>query len=161
MAAAGIWLVPTLTIVRDLIRWAEAGTLSPATTRKALAIEPKLSEVVRIAREAGVRIALGTDFVASEQHGLNLGELVLMHEAGLSAEETLLAATARGAELCGVADRYGRIAPGYVFDAILLDEDPSDVTVFGRPDVVTGVFQAGEPVVPHPRIGVESARAAA
>jgi imidazolonepropionase-like amidohydrolase len=151
MAAADVWLVPTLIIVRDLIRWAKAGSLSTATTRKALAIEPKLADAVQIARAAGVRIALGTDFVSSEQHGLNLGELVLMHEAGLSAEETLLAATIRGAELCGVADRYGRTAPGYFFDAILLDEDPSDISIFARPDAVTGVFKGGAPVLRHQR----------
>jgi imidazolonepropionase-like amidohydrolase len=50
-----------------------------------------------------------------------------------------------------VADRFGRIAPGYVFDAVLLDDDPSDVTLFERSGAVSGVFKAGEPVVRHPQ----------
>jgi imidazolonepropionase-like amidohydrolase len=152
MASAGTWLVPTLVIVRDLIRWARDGIGSPATIRKALEIEPKLGDVVAIARDAGVRIALGTDFVQSDQHGLNLEELLLMSHAGLTPAETFRAATVGGAELCGVADRYGRIAPGQVFDAILLDDDPSDLTVFARADAVTGVFKGGTAVVPHPRL---------
>ena len=58
-------------------------------------------------------------------------------------EETLLAATSGGAELCGVDDLYGRIAPGYVFDAVVLGEDPSDVSVFRRPSAIREVFKGG------------------
>jgi imidazolonepropionase-like amidohydrolase len=152
MAAAGTWLVPTLAILRDVLRWAdEPGRMPDYHVHKVRAIEPRLGNAVRIAREHGVPMALGTDFVERCQHGRNLEELVLMHEAGLPAAETLLAATIRGAELCGVADTYGRIAPGYVFDAILLDEDPSDISVFGRRDAVTGVFKGGRMVFEHPR----------
>jgi imidazolonepropionase-like amidohydrolase len=152
MAAAGTWLVPTLAILRDVIRWAdEPGRMPDSHVRKVLAIKSRIGGAVRIAHENGVKIALGTDFVHRDQHGRNLEELVLMHEAGLPAAETLLAATIRGAELCGVDHTYGRIAPGYVFDAILLDEDPSDISVFGRPGSVTGVFKGGATVVEHPR----------
>jgi imidazolonepropionase-like amidohydrolase len=153
MAARGTWLVPTLAILRDSIRWAEAGLLGGYATEKMLAIKPQLGAAVGIAREHGVKMALGTDFVHRDQHGGNLEELVLMHEAGLTVEETLLAATVRGAELCGVSADYGRIAPGKIFDAIVLDDDPSDLSVFGRRDAVTGVFQRGVPVLAHPRLG--------
>jgi len=51
-----------------------------------------------------------------------------------------------------VADHQGRIAPGYVFDAVLLDEDPGDLSCFLRDDAVSGVFRAGSPVVPHARL---------
>jgi predicted amidohydrolase YtcJ len=44
--------------------------------------------------------------------------------AGLTVEEALLAATWAGAELCGVGDRLGPLAPGYELDAVLLDDDP-------------------------------------
>jgi hypothetical protein len=52
-----------------------------------------------------------------------------------------------------VDDRYGRIAPGYVFDAILLDSSPEDSTIFNSPGAVTGVFQAGHPIVRHRSLG--------
>jgi cytosine/adenosine deaminase-related metal-dependent hydrolase len=51
-----------------------------------------------------------------------------------------------------VAVDYGRIAPGYVFDALVLEEDPTNIAVFGRGDAVRGVFQGGRPVVAHDRV---------
>ena len=157
MAASATWLVPTLSVIADVIRWAdEPGRMPESHVRKVRAIQPRIGNAVRIAYEHGVKLALGTDFIERTQHGRNLEELVLMHEAGLPAAETLLAATIRGAELCGVADRYGRIAPGYVFDAIVLDEDPSDISVFGRRDAVTGVFKGGAVVVEHPRLAARA-----
>ena len=41
---------------------------------------------------------------------------------------------------------------GCVFDAIVLDEDPGDLSVFASPGAVTGVFKAGHAVVPHARL---------
>src|SRR5262249_56985018 len=111
-----------------------------------------LGTAVESAGAHGVKIALGSDFARRELHGRNLAEIPLLHAAGLSVEETLLAATRDGAELLGVADRLGRIAPGYVFDAILLDEDPGELSLFARPGAVTGVFKNGHPVVRHPRL---------
>jgi imidazolonepropionase-like amidohydrolase len=152
MAAAGCWLVPTLSAMRDCLRWAEAGALTPAQSSKVLGLGLELGECVRVAKEAGVRLAIGTDYISREQHGRNLEEVALMREAGLTSEEALLAATSGGAELCGVADRHGRIASGYVFDAVLLDDDPGDLSRFAEPGSVTGVFKNGVPIVPHPRV---------
>jgi imidazolonepropionase-like amidohydrolase len=155
MAERGTWLVPTLAVLRDSIRWAHAGELGAFPTQKMLEIEPLLGDAVRIAREHGVRIALGSDFVHRDQHGGNLEELVLLHEAGLTVEETLLAATVRGAELCGVAGDFGTIAPGKVFDAIVFDSDPSDIAVFADRASVTGVFKGGVPLVVHERMAAQ------
>jgi imidazolonepropionase-like amidohydrolase len=151
MAAQGCFFVPTLAIVRDLMRLADGGTLPPYATQKLAELRPRIGDAVRIAREAGVRIALGSDFIDVSQHGRNLEEILLVHEAGLSVEEALRAATRTGAELCGVGDRLGRIAPGYLFDAILLDEEPGDLSLFDRRGSVSGVFKGGRPVVTHPR----------
>jgi imidazolonepropionase-like amidohydrolase len=111
--------------------------------KKVLELRDSFGECVRIARAAGVRIASGCDWIDRRQHGRNLEELALLHEAGLTVEETLLAATSNGAELCGVGDRYGRIAPGYVFDAVVLGRDPSDMAVFRDKSTVREVFKGG------------------
>jgi imidazolonepropionase-like amidohydrolase len=154
MAERGCWLVPTLSAMRDVLRWAEDGTLTPTQCRKVLDFGLELGAAVRVAREHGVRLAIGTDYISREQHGRNLEELLLMREAGLTPKEALLAATTGGAELCGVADERGRIAPGYVFDAFVVDEDPGDLSLFAEPGAVTGVFKAGVPMVTHPRVQV-------
>jgi imidazolonepropionase-like amidohydrolase len=152
MVEAGCWLVPTLSAMRDTLQWAEEGRLTPPQCRKVLGFGLELGGAVRLAKEYGVKMASGTDYIMREQHGNNLEELLLMRQAGLTVEETLLAATIRGAELCGVDDVYGRIAPGYVFDAIVLETDPGDLSGFASPGAVTGVFKAGEAVVQHERV---------
>ena len=152
MAESNCWLVPTLAIQYEVIALAEQGKLPEYSARKALELKPILGEGLRVAKAAGVKIALGTDYISRDQHGKNLIELVHMHEAGLTAEECLLAATLSGAELCGVDDTYGRIAPGYVFDAIVLDDDPSDLQIFREPGSVCGVFKGGDAMVAHERL---------
>jgi imidazolonepropionase-like amidohydrolase len=144
LAAADCYLVPTLAIQHDVVRWAEEGRiLPPFAAGKALEIKPFIGDQVKIAREAGVKMAVGTDYGHREQHGRNLEELWYMHQAGLSSEETFLAATKNGADLCGVSDRYGSIEAGYVFDALVIGRDPGDLRIFAEPASVVAVFKSG------------------
>jgi imidazolonepropionase-like amidohydrolase len=152
MAANNCALVPTLVIYDQLAALARSGGLDAGRAERAIEVGAHLGEAVRIARTAGVKIALGSDFGHRADHGRNLAELAMLHRAGLSLEEALLAATSVGAELCGVGERLGRIATGYEFDAILLDEEPSDLLRLSQPGAVTGVFKSGRPVVAHPRL---------
>jgi imidazolonepropionase-like amidohydrolase len=163
MAAAGTFLVPTLVIYADVAAKVAATpeAFPPALVASAAEIGRRLGDAVALAHEHGVPIALGSDFATAEDHGRNLEEIALLHRAGLPAADALLAATARGAELCGVGGTHGRIAPGYAFDALLLDRDPSDPGLFLEPGAVTGVFRAGEPVVAHPRVADALAGASA
>jgi len=146
MAAAECWLVPTLSVLWACVRWAKEGALPAYAAEKALGFEASLGDAVAIAREYGVHLAAGSDYIERTQHGGNLEEIAHLHRAGLTVEEALLAATTHAAELCGVSDRLGRIAAGYIFDAVLLDQDPSDVSIFERPGAISEVFKAGEPV---------------
>jgi imidazolonepropionase-like amidohydrolase len=152
MAERGCWLVPTLSAMRDCLRFAHEGVFTPAQCDKILSLQLDLGACVRLAKEHGVRLAGGTDYITRRQHGRNLEEIALMREAGLTPAEALLAATANGAELCGVGDVYGRIAPSYRFDAIVLESDPGDLSCFHEPGAVTGVFKGGVPVVLHPQL---------
>jgi imidazolonepropionase-like amidohydrolase len=151
MAENRCWLVPTLTILRDIQEWAQAGRLSTAASASVAQAMDRFGDAVNVARAAGVQIALGTDFISREQHGGNLREIAAARDAGLTVSEALLAATRNGAELLGVGDRVGRIAAGYWFDAIVLDDDPGDLA-FARHGRVDGVFKAGESIVHHPRL---------
>ena len=159
MAECGCFLVPTLSAMRDTLRWAEDGALTPTQCKKILDFNLDIGACVRMAKAHGVRMASGTDYISREQHGKNLEEILLMHRAGLTVEEALLTATAGGAELCGVDAELGRIDEGYIFDAIVLDRDPGDLSCFAEPGQVTGVFQSGRPTVRHPRLGSTTAYA--
>ncbi len=159
MAESGCFLVPTLSAMRDVLRWAEEGALTPTQCKKILDFNLDIGACVRIAKAYGVKLASGTDYISREQHGKNLEEVLLMHRAGLTVEEALLTATAGGAELCGVDAELGRIDAGYIFDAIVLDRDPGDLSSFAEPGQVTGVFQSGRPTVRHSRLGSTAAPA--
>lgn len=153
MGATQTFLVPTLVIYHQIVDMVRARPeLFPAALRSSVDdIEPTLGACVRLAHEHGVPIALGSDLYTTETHGGNLAEIHYLHRAGLPVETALLAATARGAQLCGVGEREGRIAPGYAFDALLLDADPGDLSCFRERETVTGVFKGGAAVVAHPR----------
>ncbi|MCM3883610.1 amidohydrolase family protein [Frankia sp. R82] len=186
MAARGVTLVPTLSSYLDLAALVRTGVLPGWAVERAEATAAALAETIAVARAAGVRIALGSDARHRSRHGGNLAEISHLRRAGLTPPEALLAATANGAALCapghgrtddttphrgapgsgtgtgpGVAGRRrGRLAPGYVFDAIVLDTDPGDLSLFERRDVVRGVFTAGRAVLAHPRLPPVLARGA-
>ena len=83
---------------------------------------------LRAAHAAGVKIAFGTDAGVSK-HGRNADEFELMVAHGMSPAEAIHAATVNGADLLGLADEIGRLAPGFAADLIAVDGDPlADVT---------------------------------
>jgi imidazolonepropionase-like amidohydrolase len=70
-------------------------------------------EQLAMARELGVKVALGTDAGSlGVLHGESMvDEMKLYKKAGYSLAETVRCATSNGAELLGLDD-FGRIAPG-------------------------------------------------
>ena len=88
-------------------------------------IDPESAVNLRRLRDAGVRIAAGSDAGnIGTLHGPGLHrELELMVQAGLTAMETIVAATHSGALLLR-NDDIGVIAPGKAADLLLLDADP-------------------------------------
>ncbi|CAO5188925.1 Amidohydrolase, imidazolonepropionase [Frankia sp. AiPs1] len=152
MAARGVTLVPTLSSYLDLAALAGTGVLPGWAVERAEATAAALADTIAVARAAGVRIAVGSDARHRNRHGGNLAEISHLRRAGLTPPEALLAATANGAALCAPGQQRGRLAPGYVFDAILLDSDPGDLSVFEHRNAVRGVFTAGRAVLAHPRL---------
>lgn len=102
----------------------QGGTLTPAQADKARRVGPDLVRMVRMARQAGVRFAFGTDTGVSP-HGQNAREFQLLVEAGFTPMQTLRMATVDAADHLQLGNVAGRIAPGYAADIIAVDGDPT------------------------------------
>ena len=87
------------------------------------------------ATAAGVRIMVGTDYIAP---GLDVHrELEQLVAAGLTPRDALAAATITPAGYAGRAHDYGAIAPGRIADLLVLDADPlEDIRHTRRIDAV-------------------------
>lgn len=107
-------------------------------------IERNLASVARGVK-LGVKIGMGSDAVYT-MFGQNTRELEWLVKAGLTSTQALQSATTIPAELLGISDRLGRIAPGYLADLVAVDGDPTaNVTVLFNG--VKAVFKEGRMVV--------------
>src|SRR5439155_14559007 len=73
MKQKGTWLVPTLLAGFTVESLATAGRLPPPIAAKALALAPRVRNSFKMAVDAGVKIALGTD-AGVMRHGTNARE---------------------------------------------------------------------------------------
>ncbi|MBL37005.1 MAG: amidohydrolase [Xanthomonadales bacterium] len=141
MKERGTWYVPTISAGKFVAEKAEIDGYFPALVRpKARTIGPMIQDTFERAWKAGVRIAFGTDSGVSP-HGDNADEFVFMVETGMSPAEAIRSATLNAAELLGVSDRAGRLAPGHWADVIAVEGNPlADVSTLGD---VAFVMKAG------------------
>jgi len=128
MAAKGIVLVTTLTVLRSFISFARTTRISTfAGSGRAATYAAELEAVeasVRIARDAGVTIAAGSDFGGGSARANHLAwEVESLVAAGLEPVDALAAATWRAGELLGEPDA-GVIREGGAADFFLVHGDP-------------------------------------
>lgn len=128
MAAEGIVLVTTLTVLRSFLSFGHTTrirTFAGAGRPAAIAADLETMEAsVRIARDAGVIIAAGTDFGGGSARANQLAwEVESLVAAGLEPVDALAAATWRGGELLGEPDA-GTIREGGPADFFLVHGDP-------------------------------------
>lgn len=123
---AGLYFMPTLRVTsdRNIAAWPDRPWML-AEMRQA---QPIHRAGVRLARQLGVKIALGTDYPGSAK-GWLVGdatpwELAELHACGLSPMETLVAATRTTAEAYRRLDRFGTLEPGKFADLLIVDGDP-------------------------------------
>ncbi len=133
MAEKEIFWVPTLAPVAA---WLESETLSArldarqrSVVRRSLEQQMKM---VGLGAAEGVKIAAGTDAGApGVQHGVSLlRELELLRESGLTAVDTLRAATSVAAAVCGLSAERGDLSLGKDACLIAVRGNPlSDLSV--------------------------------
>jgi imidazolonepropionase-like amidohydrolase len=151
MRETGTILVPTRTIIEGFLT--SLDQLPPYAAEKLTRIAQTHADMVRMAIERGVPIAMGTDILTTGMdlpaawgsHGI---ELVHMVRLGMTPLQAIEAATATGPRTLGPqAPRSGLLAAGYDADVITVDGDPiADISVLAKPDRVTGVWRGGQQV---------------
>jgi imidazolonepropionase-like amidohydrolase len=138
MKEKGVYLVPTL--FAGFWVGEKADHFPPAIAVKARAAAAQMQSMFQHAAKIGVKVAFGTDS-AVEPHGLDAQEFSLMVKNGFTPAQALLAATAGGADLLGLADRIGTIQTGKLADLVAVPGDPlQDIR---QTEKVTFVMQAG------------------
>jgi imidazolonepropionase-like amidohydrolase len=121
MKEKGVYLVPTL--FAGFWVGEKADRFPPAIAVKARAASAQMQSMFQHAVKIGVKVAFGTDS-AVEPHGLDAQEFALMVKNGMTAPQALLAATAGGADLLGLADKIGTIETGKLADLVAVPGDP-------------------------------------
>jgi imidazolonepropionase-like amidohydrolase len=102
---------------------AHGDTFPPAIKEKVLAASSAAQIMFQHAVKIGVPIAMGTD-AGVEPHGQNAEEFVLMAKNGMPAAQVLMAGTASGADLLGMADKVGTLAAGKLADIVAVPGNP-------------------------------------
>ena len=129
MLAADCWIVGTWTILfhPDGIERGDAD--NPAVLDALERAREHVSERMPAVLASGLRFAVGTD----SMHGKLAYEVQTAIRFGVTPADALLAATARGAEMLGIASRTGTLEPGKAADVIALDGNPlEDPTALDR-----------------------------
>jgi imidazolonepropionase-like amidohydrolase len=124
MKKRGTFLVPDL--YDDLYISGQAGSIAwPAEyVEKEKEAHKVWPASIRRAREAGVKIAFGTDS-AVYPHGENGRQFALMQDwLGMTPMEAIRSATSVAATLMGWEDRVGALAPGHFADLVAVPGDP-------------------------------------
>lgn len=145
MAASGATLVPTLSVVANLLHDTETGVpgqnavgVDPATVRS---VQQGMQEAIKVALAAGVTVGAGSDLIGP--HQVQRGREVLLRSEVTDAVEALRAVTEVNA---GVVRRpeLGRVVVGAPADLIGLRADPvSDPGLLTDPDNVVLVIKGG------------------
>ncbi len=148
MADAGVWLVPTLFVLTQIIaHGADFGTPDWVLAKAREAMEARQRSMEAALRH-GVPMAMGTDIGGQDllPHGRNAAELALLVGFGMSASDALVAGTLGAARCLGLEAERGSLEAGKVADIIAVPGDPlQDISVTER---VAFVMQNGR-VVKH------------
>ena len=120
-------LLPTFSISHQIITHGSEYGVVPWAIRKGKEAHKESLGNYRKAYEAGIKIAMGTDFSTAPllKIGNNAMELKLMQDKiGMSSMEVIVASTLTAAEACAVQEITGTIESGKKADIIMVDGDP-------------------------------------
>ncbi|RJQ90712.1 metal-dependent hydrolase family protein [Amycolatopsis panacis] len=145
MATRDVALVPTFAVVEQLLHNTAGAGLGESTRDRVQGVRERMTQALAAAKEAGVRIGLGSDLIGPVQD--RRGEELALRAALETPMDALVAATKTNAEILGLSGEVGVIAPGMQADLVLWDGDPlQDPKIFANPANAIVVVQAGRVV---------------
>ena len=139
MAERGVFYVPTLSFLHYNDIDSVWGPLSPETKYAMETYREEHAQSFQYALEAGVKIAVGTDYATSLPPDYNslVSEMELLLKTGMTTARVLQAATVVGADITCQENRIGRISAGYEADIIAVDGNPlEDISTLKQVDLV-------------------------
>lgn len=145
MVEQGVFVVPTLSAPLNILKAGrEAGIPAEYIEKTERLAEIHLDALSR-AKKAGVKMAMGTDAgTPFNRHGQNAAELAHLSQIGFSSLEAISCATSAAAELLGLADSLGAIAPGKQADLLIVAGNPlQDLALLADPGRIEAVYKAG------------------
>jgi imidazolonepropionase-like amidohydrolase len=145
MLKQGAYLVPTLIAPLSVVQFSQGhpDLLPPMMAAKALSVIEAHQKSFRMAVDAGVNIAMGTDSGVG-RHGENGKELQLMVENGMTPMQAIQASTSQAARLLRLEDKLGTLEVGKLADIIIVNGDVlSDIGRLADPANVKLVLKAG------------------
>jgi len=148
MKENNVILVPTLSIAYQIVtKGKEVGIVEWGIRKATEAFEHHLRSV-KMAYEAGVKIAVGTDFGGPPlfKMGTNAMELeLLVEKIGFKPMDAIVSATKIAAEACGLEDKIGTIQPGKKADIIVVKGNPlEDIRVLRKIENIRLVMKEGK-----------------
>jgi imidazolonepropionase-like amidohydrolase len=147
MMARNIPLIPTISALYNIeTKGIEAG-IPAFAVEKTLKVKPFHLESIRMAREAGVLVAAGTDAgTPFNLHGENLGEIKLLVDyGGFSPMGAIEAGTHIAARVLGLEKELGTVEEGKVADLVLVEGNPLDnIDVLLNQESICLVMQGGK-----------------
>ena len=153
MKEKGTYLVPTFITLMDLVE--PGGDYDqPVVNMRGRYMIPKSEVMIKRAMNLGVKMATGADNRYLDKSTSRVS-MEAMHfvRLGMKPWQALETLTINGADLLGLADQTGRIAPGYEADLIaVLDNPIEDIKTLQ--DVVT-VISNGHVVINRLPFGLE------
>ncbi|HEY1353422.1 MAG TPA: amidohydrolase family protein [Ktedonobacteraceae bacterium] len=146
MLQRDVYLVPTLVAPLAVVEFSQEhpDLLPPVMAAKAVSVIDAHQRSFRMAVEAGVKIAMGTDSGVGP-HGANGRELQLMVEHGMTAMQAIEASTLNAAHLLHLDRELGTLEAGKLADVVVVEGDVlENIGLIADPAHVKLVLKAGQ-----------------
>ncbi|CAB1082381.1 aryldialkylphosphatase [Olavius algarvensis Delta 1 endosymbiont] len=147
MVENSIPFIPTISALYHIEARGVAAGIPEYAVEKTLMVKPHHQESIRLAREAGVLVAAGTDAgTPFNLHGGNLNEIKLLVEyGGFSPMAAIEAGTRVAARVLGLENDLGTVEEGKLADLIVVAGNPlENIDILLESESVRLVMQGGK-----------------